>query len=549
MEAPRNSLNVYLSWPQTAALLGLTLADEALPVRLDCPLCGHRRMHVYPDGLWGGAWFACSDCGRCGDLIELAAALWGMDLHATLLHLAHLGASLPSEALEPERVADYVRDYPGSRQRLNALWERARAWLPQARSPALNRLRAQLHLSDTLSLERWQQGPGRLLGGLPREEVEACFCPLSTGQGGVHPERYRLNPSRGRVFRGPGWSDVLVIPYHDLPGHICTLHFIGREGKAADRVFRPQRVLARSGSNQHQSQPPYQAEAGLAGLQTLEAALPSWDGVAFAVGDITLALRLQLQNFVSSTRPLPLLCWHDDAKALTRSIWRVLAGRTVVFWAWRLSPEVLHQAVQADGLLALAGPEDLSASRVEHYLRRAEPLPHLRRLRRAALPWREVVRRWAEQQPDGALTELLLGLQRYRLDLHSLVRECGGGRLQELLSSPLPPRGVQVGSRTIVERPDGWYQLCKGGREVQLLNAVLRLDTVVPAEEGLHYTGRILFRGEEVPFQVQAQVLERHPGRWLREFLLRQGKGVLHLAPGVSGLIEIALKFHEPALG
>ena len=28
-----------------------------------------------------------------------------------------------------------------------------------------------------------------------------------------------------------------------------------------------------------------------------------------------------------------------------------------------------------------------------------------------------------------------------------------------------------------------------------------------------------------------------------------QGKGVLHLAPGVSGLVEIALKFHEPALG
>jgi hypothetical protein len=40
-----------------------------------------------------------------------------------------------------------------------------------------------------------------------------------------------------------------------------------------------------------------------------------------------------------------------------------------------------------------------------------------------------------------------------------------------------------------------------------------------------------------------------HPGRWLREYLLRQGKGVLHLAPGVSGLLEIALKFHEPALG
>jgi hypothetical protein len=384
---------------------------------------------------------------------------------------------------------------------------------------------------------------------LPREEVEACFCPLSTGQGSAHPERYRLNPSRARLFRGPGWSDVLVIPFHDLPGRLCAFTFIGRDGGRADRVFRPHRVLARSGSNQYQSQPPYQAEAGLAGLETLEAALPCWGGVAFAVRDVTLALRLQLRNFVNSTRPLPLVCWHDGDGALTRSAWQLLAGRTVVFWAWRLGPEVLHQAVQADGLLALAGPEELSAGRVEHYLRLQEPLGRLRRLRRTALPWREAVRRWAEQQPDGAVTELLLGLQGYRLDLHRLARECGGGRLEELLPAPLPLRSVQVGSRAILERAEGWYAVGKGGRQVQLLNAVLRIDTVVRAEEALHYRGRILFRGEEVPYEVGAAVLQRHPGRWLREYLLRQGKGVLHLAPGVSGLLEIALKFHEPALG
>ena len=176
-----------------------------------------------------------------------------------------------------------MRDYPGYRGRLSALWQRARDWLPRARSPALNRLRGRLGLADHLSPQRWREGPGRLLGGSPREEVEACFCPLSTGQGGARPQRYRLNPSRGRVCAGPGWSDVLVIPYHDLPGRLCAFTFIGREGGPADRVFRPQRVLARSGSNQHQSQPPYQAEAGLAGLETLEAALPCWGGLAFAV--------------------------------------------------------------------------------------------------------------------------------------------------------------------------------------------------------------------------------------------------------------------------
>ena len=125
MEAPRTSLNVHLPWPQTADLLGLGQADAALPARTACPLCHHRRLQVYEDGLCGGAWFACPDCGRSGDLIELAAAAWGMGLPATLTQLARRGAPLPAEALDPQRVADYVRDYPAYRQRLRALWQRA----------------------------------------------------------------------------------------------------------------------------------------------------------------------------------------------------------------------------------------------------------------------------------------------------------------------------------------------------------------------------------------------------------------------------------------
>jgi hypothetical protein len=101
----------------------------------------------------------------------------------------------------------------------------------------------------------------------------------------------------------------------------------------------------------------------------------------------------------------------------------------------------------------------------------------------------------------------LLGLQSYRLDLPWLVRECGGGRLEELLPAPLPLRSVQVGSRTILERAEGWYALGKGGREVQLVNAVLRIDRAFLEGEALRYQGRILFGGEEVHYEVGADVL------------------------------------------
>ena len=129
-------------------------------------------------------------------------------------------------------------------------------------------------------------------------------------------------------------------------------------------------------------------------------------------------------------------------------------------------------------------------------------------------------------------------------ELLRLARECGGGRLEELLPPAVRPRSVRVGSRTIVERADGWYHVRRGGHEVQLVNAVLRIDETFTEGEALQYRGRILFGGEEVPYAV----LQRHPARWLREFLLRQGQGVLHFAPGVWGLVEIALRFHEPTL-
>jgi hypothetical protein len=546
MDAPRTSLNAYVPWPETARLLDLPLADAALPARTTCPLCGARRLTVYADP-GGGPWFHCPDCRRAGDLIELTAAFWGVGLPAAVALLARQGAPLPAAVLDAEPVADYVRDHPGYRQRLGALWQRAQEYLVLAWPPALGWLRQQLRLRSDLSPERWRVGPGRLLGAIPHEEAEACFCPLSTGQGGApHAERYLLNPSRGRVFRGPGWRDVLAVPYYDLPGRICGFEFIGRSGGAGDRVFRPARTLARCGSNQYARQPPHRPEGGLAGPDTADADIPSCGRAVFAVGDATLALRLQLRHFRLSNRPLPLVAWHDGGRALTRTAWQALAGRPVVVWAWKLEPAALYQAIQADGALALAGPEVLSPDRIDHYLRSTEPANLLCRLWRQARPWREAVRAWADERPDGPVAELLLGLEGYRLDLRALVRECGGGRLEELLPPDLRPRTARVGARTVAERAEGWYAVHRDGREVPLVDAILRIDVAYSAGEALRYRGRVLFRGEEVPFDVAAAELEKHPGRWLRAHLLRQGKGVAHVAPGLTGLVEIALRFHEP---
>jgi hypothetical protein len=130
MDSPRKSLNAFLTWAETAPLLNIALDHGALPVRTHCPLCHQGRFYVCQDSLCGGAWFSCSDCGRAGDLIELAAAIWSMNPSTAITELARRGASLAPELLDSERIADYVRDFPTYRQRLMVLWDQARVWLP-----------------------------------------------------------------------------------------------------------------------------------------------------------------------------------------------------------------------------------------------------------------------------------------------------------------------------------------------------------------------------------------------------------------------------------
>ncbi|HLJ91619.1 MAG TPA: hypothetical protein VKU02_00365 [Gemmataceae bacterium] len=546
--AARTSLNVHLDWTLLAPLLDLPQHEQALPARNPCPLCLGGRLTVYPDPRDGGAWFACRDCQKAGDLIELAAAVWGMSLTATVNRLVRLGAPLPAQAVTTQAVDAYVRDYPAYRQRFLNLWTQAQQALPpRTLRPAINALLHRLHLVSRLGRERWQQGPGQLLGVLPKEAVEACFCPGSTGQGGAGAkQRYQLNPSGGRVFSGPGWSDVLAVPYADLPGRFCAWQFIGRQAAAADRVFRPLRLLTRSGSNQYQRQPPLYAEAGLAGLSTVESAALYWGGAVFAVDDVVLALRLQLRHFVSNLRPLPLVSWYDGPRARTQQAWQALAGHPVIFWCDQLQPAVLWQARQADGLLIVAGPELSTRRAWDHYLRLWDPLHLLRQLRRRAVPWREALRRWVDKQPDGAVRELLLGLEAYAVDVRQLVQECGGGRLAELVPEQARLRSIRFGNRTIVERGDRWFVAGRRGAETLLLDAVVRVDRLRLLEEELEYVGRILFRGEEVPFAAAESAWERQPARWLRRYLVEQGKGVLQFAPGVRDLLEIALRFQEP---
>lgn len=467
-------------------------------------------------------------------MIELAAAAWQTSPAAAVRRLQDAGALLADGRADAGVVDRYVRGHVLYRRRLEAFWRDARDYLVRSGSPVLAALRSRFRLVSDVAPDVWAEGPGRLFGGYPHVGVERLFCPSSVlGNRCV---------SRGRVFRGRGWGDVLVVAHHDLPGRLCGFLFVGRRGEADDRVYRAVPPRARSGGP---------AEAGLACLWAVDRADGSFGGHVVACDDVLLALRLHVRHFRTARTLLPLVACYDGPGAQTRSAWSALAGRVPVLWGWRLTPALVCQAVAADGRLAVIGPSEPTPDRVDRFVRDVEPRALLRRVVAAARPWRDFLTGWAEQSDDDTVRDLACALESYGLDTADLGRL--GPRFARAVAGVGRPRQVRVGQYLVSEQ-DGqtWFVPLRGrraaahGRPQLLMNALLRIDgsSCRPTPSGgvAEYSGRLVYQGEEFRFTAAVTTLRQYTAAVLERVLIRARPGAtLYVAPGWRGrLVEAA---------
>jgi hypothetical protein len=509
-------------------------------------LCREGRLCIHEDTISGGAWHYCLGCKHYGDLIELAAAVWGVDVSSAVIMLSKRGIPLldksSNAAIGEHELENYIESHVQYRQRMHALWQRAKTYLHESQSATLSHLRQFFSLHSMLSLERWRNGPGRLFGALPCGEVELCFCPLATGTGG----RRRVqdtytNPSRARVFRGFGWDEVLVFPYYDLPERICGFLFVGRDGTHKDLVFRRSRLDS--------SIVDHVREAGLSGLDCLDMARSRFGTNVIALEDPVLMTRIQIRNYDISTIALPLVAWYDDFHSRTQSAWRMLAGRTLIFWSWKLNHRVLYQAMKTNGLLVLAGPEELTAKDISHYLRLCSPADMVKKLIRNAKPWKEVFSDWVNQNTDAVVEELLIRLQAYKVDLYALAETCKqkvAARIDRLLNVEPPERSFRFNNKYTVIEKDGCWYIRYGIKTSLLMNAILRVDDIVTKDGRTRYYGRALYQGEEIEFNVSGTEAKRCMFNWLHKLLATRGKTLLVYNAWGSKLLTVALAFQEP---
>lgn len=538
------TLNVHVPWTEILAAVDIPVATHALPARVTCPLCGGARLTIYEDNISGGAWHYCFDCGKSGDMIELAAAVWDVPTAVAVRRLAAEGIPLPADRVDPANINKYVVAHPEYRARVTELWHKAKETLPRTASPTVRALREKFRLSSPMPLSRWDGGPGNMVGAVHRLVVEETFCPKSVSNG-------RCQTSV-RAFKGLGWGDVLTVPHYDLPGRICGFLFVGRTGKSEDFVYRVPNMDYRGG---HARTP---SEGGLACYWAVANSQGMFGDHVVACGDPFLALRLQVRHYAAAKIPLPLVAYRDGPGTRTAAAWQSLETKVPVLWGWKLTPGLLFQAITARGKIAVTKLDDATQARIDHFVRDNEPRDIIRGLIKKARPWREFLTRWADGATDGEVEALLMGMETYGVDLVPLAEL--SPRIKALARIRERPREIHVGRRILTEVDGQWWETKEAygaGRSrpktpVLVMNATLRIDgTCVQKSsdsdrEVVQYKGRLIHEGDEIPFAFSIDTMNNRGPLFLANLLARTKPKAkpLYIASGwCRRLMQAALLF------
>jgi hypothetical protein len=548
------SLNSHVKWITLLKLLGSEVRTPAIPAVVRCPICSHLQLEILQDYISHGAWGACRHCHFAGDMIELAAATWKLSIPATIHKLQQNGVDIPPEASPAET---YRQQYVEYRHRFRELWTEAQAGLLH-NTTHLKGLVYELGWRCEVPADRWTEGPARILGAASTRDVERCFMPgtfRTTGR----------NTSNSRLFKGGKWDGVLMIPFYDLPDRMCAAMFIGRRGDPErDQVFRRLR-LRQTGitlAEGRQTAEPAQ-EAGLAFHPDTWVAAADWDQTLFASDDLSLAWRLQMRQFEHSVLPLPLVVWRDgpDTKGiatLSRFAWQMFANQSIVFWAPRLQPAAVRQAVATDGRISTAGSKCEDARHLIEYTAKFTPEGLLQHVRKTARPWPEVIAKHLAGMPAEAAEDFMLQLQLETIQVNRVVRcldEKMRERCRDWLRPKSRPRTVIVRQKRVLEQEDGWilqHQVRRAEFVAELLcDAKLRIEEVIHYKklDQTYYRGHLEYRGELIPFCDLRSEVEASPLSWMRGLLLAKGKGLVRgLTLWDKYLVNIALQFHEPKI-
>lgn len=521
-----------MDWASILTLFDRKPEVALLPCKVQCPISCGGVLHVIHDYCAGGAWAYCNTCNFKGDMIELASAVWNLDVATTITKLSLSGVEFPEGRLLPINVESYIHHHVNYRKQIQSFWQQWRNNITLDDNKELRALQQKLGIRLNLDKERWLNGPGLFVGGANMDAVKECF---------KHSEHSKINTRYTQLFSGGNWGELLILPLHVLPGRLKGFIFIGREAKSPGDVLSKIIRLSRARVFDEKSgtTPLKDDDAGIA----LYDARWVTDNELVVMNDPVLALRMQCWHLQDHGQPAPVVSMYSNAGFRTStSIWDTIPNK-LIFWGVPTGELFRHARITNSRVYVHGFNENGPAISFT----RKPLIEWLEAVNRDARPWDEVLEEVLSTLPASKAEAILMGMKLTSKELQDLLKSCPNEIQNSMVTceNTRVVRSIIVQDKLIREKY-GWV-LEKHDQEI--CNGILRIEEVVhnKKKNKNYFLGKIIFKGKEIPFIEKTEIVEASPFKWMRNLLLKEGVGFFeYLSEWEKYAITIAGKFHEP---
>lgn len=501
--------------------LEISYPAEVLPCPISCPLCVNGQLVIYQDTIDQGQWHHCKLCGEAGDMIELAMKVLKLPVEDSIAHLTENIPSLKEASPTSDEIDRYKSMLDRQKNVRSFLTENSNNF---SSSKVLRPFRSYLD-ADNLARAEWSKRGGDFMVSATREQVDAFIG----------------NCDHRSIFVGWGsqskdWKEVVVIPFHDLPGRVSALQFCYMNGKTISQ-FHYRSVLALRPADVFDG-------AGIAMFQAIDRSDPALGEDLFVFIDPILALHMQIHKLKDGLNlPMPLVAVHPKARPST-FLREHCSSRKLIFWAQKLDVQFFKHVMAANGLIADHRPTEDAF----HFLNRFTPLRLVNHLRKVARPWEAVLEEHLASLNVSELSAFMLGLDIGDDELDKFISGCASStkdRLNEIREKRRQYRRVTVNNRWVMETPRGW-QVDKTDEVISEM--VFNINRIVHYDDGRQlYYGRARYKRTYLDFVADGASFVKGPLKWLRDYFISKKVGApIFVKKWDAHALIIAQKFHTP---
>jgi hypothetical protein len=488
-----------INWQLLLRELEIDVSSTSLPMLINCPFCkSTKTMTMYPDSFYKSQWLHCKECKESGDLLNLAAAVWDVD-EGTVARNLMSKQIIPRYYNFDDMLKVYQNKCLGFRKKHNEFWEKAKKSTIVFESSEVRAAMKALGIAVPTDLGVWRKGMGKLIGFSTKIDAEVAVSTPRNFEDGVNYKT--IMTGEYRVFVGK-WTDVLVIPYFDMPGRIREFKFIGHDGKNlrhAQRYLCHRRIASK-----------------LASAAFMDQVLDTNPDNTIVVDNLEVGLKLQAKNFKDSTTILPLVV-VSDINAV--NYLKDLAPKTFTLWNPRLSGELFKVFKQSNLDMCV---DDKNPFEKDALLSKFLPKVWIDKVNGSRRSCLEVLEEWLPGV-NRIEAEATVGL----IDFTPLeLAEIRDNKYPNVLTAmrELPCVGgktVLVHGEEYFENEHGWF-LKKDGTHVSSLK--VRIELIATNDKESRVFGTVVGKGiEKTPFGGNSRNFQANAMKFIEHALFNKG--------------------------